>query len=196
MAMTFGQRLKAFRKNEGWTQQDLADMIGVSTQAISKWETDVGMPDISQIVPLSRALNISTDILLGFPGETEEDFQLTLQLVKDIGYEMACMYYYNPREGTAAYSFENQVPLDLKKSRLKQLIDMQQEIGQQEMRKRVGSEMKVLVECVSRDNEKELLARTEQDGHVVFTGDASLIGSFVWVKITELTGNTFRGIVK
>ncbi|MBE6349305.1 MAG: tRNA (N6-isopentenyl adenosine(37)-C2)-methylthiotransferase MiaB [Spirochaetaceae bacterium] len=141
-------------------------------------------------------VSLSTDILLGFPGETEEDFQLTLQLVKDIGYEMACMYYYNPREGTAAYSFENQVPLDLKKSRLKQLIDMQQEIGQQEMRKRVGSEMKVLVECVSRDNEKELLARTEQDGHVVFTGDASLIGSFVWVKITELTGNTFRGIVK
>ena len=65
MDMTFGQRLKAFRKNENWTQQDLAEMIGVSTQAISKWETDAGMPDISQIVPLSRALNISTDILLG-----------------------------------------------------------------------------------------------------------------------------------
>ena len=65
MAMTFGQRLKAFRKNENWTQQNLAEMIGVSTQAISKWETDAGMPDISQIVPLSRVLNISTDILLG-----------------------------------------------------------------------------------------------------------------------------------
>ena len=65
MAMTFGQRLKTFRKNEGWTQQDLSEMIGVSTQAISKWETDAGMPDISQIVPLANVFGISTDMLLG-----------------------------------------------------------------------------------------------------------------------------------
>ena len=71
MATTFGQRLRAFRKNENWTQQDLADMIGVSTQAISKWETDAGMPDISQIIPLSRALNISTDTLLGVTDEND-----------------------------------------------------------------------------------------------------------------------------
>lgn len=63
--MTFGQRLKKYRKEVGFTQLELAEAIGVSMQAISKWETDVGMPDISQIVPLSRELAVSSDILLG-----------------------------------------------------------------------------------------------------------------------------------
>ena len=65
MKTTFGQRLKIFRKNSQFTQQELAEMIGVSNQAISKWETDTGMPDISQIVPLSQVLHVSADALLG-----------------------------------------------------------------------------------------------------------------------------------
>ncbi len=73
MAMTFGQRLKDFRKKEGYTQQDLAGLIGVSTQAVSKWETDAGMPDISQIVPLSRVFDISTDVLLGVADEKNSE---------------------------------------------------------------------------------------------------------------------------
>ncbi|MBQ7309879.1 MAG: helix-turn-helix transcriptional regulator [Clostridia bacterium] len=71
MATTFGSRLKKFRKNENLTQQELAEALGVSVQAISKWETDTGMPDISQIVPLSRVLNVSADILLGIIDEND-----------------------------------------------------------------------------------------------------------------------------
>ena len=63
--MTFGQRIKHYRKNLGYTQSELAEAIGVTTQAISKWETDSSMPDISQIVPLARILATTTDILLG-----------------------------------------------------------------------------------------------------------------------------------
>ena len=70
--MTFGQRLKKYRKINDFTQQELAEMIGVSTQAISKWETDSGMPDISQIVPLTRVLCISADILLGVVDENDD----------------------------------------------------------------------------------------------------------------------------
>lgn len=69
--MTFGQRLKKYRKEAGLTQLELAEAIGVSMQAISKWETDVGMPDISQIVPLSHELSVSSDILLGIAKEDE-----------------------------------------------------------------------------------------------------------------------------
>ena len=63
--MTIGQTIKLYRKEKNFTQSELAELIGVSTQAISKWETDSGMPDISQIVPLARVLEISTDKLLG-----------------------------------------------------------------------------------------------------------------------------------
>lgn len=73
MKTTFGARLKKCRKDNGYTQQELAEIIGVSVQAVSKWETDAGMPDISQIVPLSRALNVSADMLLGIADESAEE---------------------------------------------------------------------------------------------------------------------------
>ena len=73
MKTTFGQRLKTFRKNSQFTQQELAEMIGVSNQAISKWETDTGMPDISQIVPLAHVLHVSTDALVGISDDHLDD---------------------------------------------------------------------------------------------------------------------------
>ena len=103
------------------------------------------------------------------------------------------MYYYNPREGTKACSMPDQIPMEVKKNRLAKVIDIQLAINRAEMSKRVGTTTKVLVECVSKDNDKELLGRTEQDEHVVFVADKSLIGSFVDVKLLELTGNTFKG---
>ena len=104
MAMTFGQRLKAFRKNENWTQQDLAEMIGVSTQAISKWETDVGMPDISQIVPLSRALNISTDILLGVVNDNDtKEFEKIYKRCMEIETLSPCKWPPEPKEAECGF---------------------------------------------------------------------------------------------
>ena len=104
MAMTFGQRLKAFRKNENWTQQDLADMIGVSTQAISKWETDAGMPDISQIVPLSRALNISTDILLGVVDDNDtKEFEKIYKKCIEIETLSPCKWPPEPKEAEKGF---------------------------------------------------------------------------------------------
>ena len=104
MAMTFGQRLKAFRKNENWTQQDLAEMIGVSTQAISKWETDAGMPDISQIVPLSRALNISTDILLGVVDDNDtKEFEKIYKKCMEIETLSPCKWPPEPKEAEKGF---------------------------------------------------------------------------------------------
>lgn len=160
--------------NRRYTREDYLAKINMIRQKL---------PDVS----------LTTDIMLGFPGETEEDFQDCVTLLETVGYEAAFMYYYNPREGTKAYSMENQIPLEVKKSRLSKVIDIQLAINRREMTKRVGTVAKVLVECVSKDNENELLGRTEQDEHVVFPATKDLIGSFTSVKILELVGNTFKG---
>jgi len=79
--MTIGETIKLYRKEKGFTQGQLAELIGVSTQAISKWETDAGMPDIAQIVPLAKVLEISTDKLLG---HTDEDFERELKKIRSV----------------------------------------------------------------------------------------------------------------
>jgi tRNA-2-methylthio-N6-dimethylallyladenosine synthase len=145
---------------------------------------------IRKIIP---NVSLTTDLMMGFPGETEEDVQDTLELMKTVRYETAFMYYYNLRDGTPAAKMTNQVPVELKKERLQRVIDLQLEITSEEMKKRIGNVVKVLVENVSRDNKDELLGKTEQDERVAFAADKKLIGTFVTVKIDSLSGNTFRG---
>ncbi len=140
-------------------------------------------------------VSLTTDIMMGFPGETEADVEDTLDLMRQVKYESAMMYYYNPREGTPAAKME-QLPVELRKERLQRVIDLQLEHTHEQMSKRVGSSVMVLVEGVSRDDKSELLGQTEQHEKIAFKADASLIGSFVNVKITELSGNTFRGVME
>ena len=138
-------------------------------------------------------VSLTTDIMLGFPGETEEQFEQAVSLMEQVRYETAFMYYYNPREGTPAVKMPDQIPDDVKKARLQRVIDLQLQITSEQMKKRVGQEVKVLVQNVSRDNPDELLGKTEQDEHIAFKADKTLIGSFCRVKIEQLSGNTFRG---
>ena len=140
-------------------------------------------------------VSLTTDIMMGFPGETEKDVQDTLDLMEYVKYESAMMYYYNPREGTPASSME-QLPVDVKKERLQRVIDLQMKHTHEQMSKRVGRTVPVLVECVSRDNKDELLGQTEQHEKIAFKAEKKLIGSFVNVKIVELSGNTFRGVIE
>ncbi|WP_288958202.1 tRNA (N6-isopentenyl adenosine(37)-C2)-methylthiotransferase MiaB [uncultured Treponema sp.] len=136
---------------------------------------------------------LTTDIMLGFPGESDEDFEEVLSLMKEVQYESAFMYYYNPREGTPAAVMEDQIPVEVKKARLQKVIDTQLKITSSVMSRYVGRTEKVLADIISRDNPKELLAKTERNERVAFEAPASLIGKFVTVKIESLNGNTFRG---
>ena len=138
-------------------------------------------------------VSLSTDILVGFPGETEEDFEQTVSLMQQVCYEAAYMYYYNPREGTVAFSMKNQIPVEEKKRRVAKIIEQQLVITKENLLKRIGEKVLVLVEAESRDNSFEVLGRTERDERVVFAGDKSLIGNFVHVSLDELNGNTFKG---
>ena len=138
-------------------------------------------------------IQLSTDIMLGFPGETEEDFAEAYSLMKEVRYESAFMYYFNPREGTPAAKMDGQIDLETKKDRLQKIIDLQLKITTDVMQERVGKTITVLADIISRDDKTELLGKTEENERVAFKGSPSLIGHFVKVHLDSLNGNTFRG---
>ena len=153
-----------------------------------------------EFIELSRKLKqnlpecqIVTDLMVGFPGETDGQFKDILSLMEEVKFESSFMYYYNPREGTPAARYENQIPLEEKKARLAKVIELQGKHTTEVMQKRVGETIEVLCDIVSRNDETELLGKTEQNERVAFKADKKLIGQFVKVKIESLQGNTFRG---
>ncbi|MDR3123077.1 MAG: tRNA (N6-isopentenyl adenosine(37)-C2)-methylthiotransferase MiaB [Treponema sp.] len=137
-------------------------------------------------------LSLSTDILVGFPGETEEDLDLTLDLMERVRFHYAYMYHYNPREGTAAYALPGRIGEDVKRERLARVIALQKKHTRELLKQRLGSRETVLIEGISRKNADELIGRTERDEMVAVPGKASAIGSFVQTTLSSLRGNTFR----
>lgn len=138
-------------------------------------------------------VEIITDLMVGFPGETEEQFEDILSFMEEIKFESAFMYYYNPREGTPAAKFDGQIDLAVKKERLKKVIDLQLKHTAQVMNRRIGKTVTVLADIVSRDDETELLGKTEQNERVAFKAPKNRIGTFLTVKLVGLSGNTFKG---
>ena len=130
-------------------------------------------------------LTLSTDIIVGFPGETEEDFEETLDVVKKVGYEQVYMFIYSRRVGTPGDKMENQIPEDEKHKRfnkLKQLVESQIE---QNNKKYIGTIQKVLVEGKSKNNKELLTGRTDSNKVVIFGGNKNLIGKMVNIQITS-----------
>ena len=138
---------------------------------------------------------LTTDILIGFPGETTEDFQKTLDIMQKVQFDAAFMYHYNPREGTKAYDFPDRIPDAERINRLQQVIDLQQTITEQRMQKRLGVQTAMLVESHSRNNPDELFGHTEQGEMVVLSEkcDPAHIGHFIQVELQSIKGKTFRG---
>ena len=138
-------------------------------------------------------LTFSTDIMVGFPGETEEDLEQTLSLMQSVHFSYAFMYHFNEREGTFAAGLPNKVPEKVKKARLAQVIALQKEITASLKRERIGQVDEVLIENRSKQSLKELLARTSRDEMVVFPGSPTRIGQFAQVRFISVAGNTLRG---
>ncbi len=137
-------------------------------------------------------VSLTTDILIGFPGESEADYRLTLELMQQVGFEGAFTYRYNPREGTRAFEMGDDVPESVKKERLSGVIDLQRRISREIKKRKLGKVVEVLVEGVSKKNSSELLARTEGDEMVVFPDSPNRIGTFARVRLQSLQGSTFR----
>ena len=137
-------------------------------------------------------LALGTDVIVGFPGETEADFQETLAVVEDVRYDSAFTFIYSPRAGTEAAAMPDQVPEEVKHERLERLVDVVQRIAAERNAARVGSVEEVLVEGASRTDATLLRGRTRGNVTVNFAGSAEA-GELVDVEIESATSTTLRG---
>jgi tRNA-2-methylthio-N6-dimethylallyladenosine synthase len=141
-------------------------------------------------------ISISSDFIVGFPGESERDFAATMQLIRDVGFDSSYSFLYSRRPGTPAASLPDDVPQTLKQERLTQLqalIEEQARIISEQM---VGGVQRVLVVRPSRRDAHELAGRTENNRWVNFAGPGSLMNRFTDVTITEARAHTLRGQLK
>jgi tRNA-2-methylthio-N6-dimethylallyladenosine synthase len=137
-------------------------------------------------------LAFGTDIIVGFPGERDDDFEQTLEVVEEVGYDSAFTFVYSPRQGTEAAAMPDQVPHELKIERMERLVELTQRIAQEQNAARVGRVEEVLAEGPSRTDESLLRGRTRRNTTVNFTGDAAP-GELVPVLIEGATSTTLRG---
>jgi tRNA-2-methylthio-N6-dimethylallyladenosine synthase len=138
-------------------------------------------------------LAIGTDIIVGFPGETEDDFRQTLDVVEAVGYDSAFTFVYSPRAGTEAAAMPDQVPHEVKIDRMERLVELTQRIAREKNLARVGAVEQVLVEGASRTDETLLRGRTRRNTTVNFSGTAAP-GELVDVLIEGATSTTLRGV--
>ncbi len=138
-------------------------------------------------------LSLSSDFIVGFPGETDQDFAATMKLIDDIGFDHSFSFLYSARPGTPAASLPDPTPLAIKKERLAQL-QARLDVGAQTISAAmIGTTQRVLVDKPSRKDERQLAGRTENNRVVNFAGSATLIGHFAEVIITEALPNSLRG---
>lgn len=160
--------------NRRYTYEHYMELVGKLRAA---------MPDIG----------LSTDLIVGFPGETDEDFRRTIELVKNVRYDSAYTFIYSPRQGTVAADIPDQVPDEVARERIHELIAVQEQITSEVYSAQVGRRERVLVEGVSARRDTEITGRTERGITVNFAGDAAMIGSTVDVEITGTGHNTLKG---
>lgn len=138
---------------------------------------------------------ISSDFIVGFPGETQEDFEQTMKLIAEINFDVSYSFVFSPRPGTPAADMVDDVSEEEKKQRLYILQDRINQQAQSYSRKMVGTVQRILVEGVSRKNVMEISGRTENNRVVNFEGSPELVGTFVDVEITEVRTNSLRGVL-
>lgn len=160
--------------NRRYTYEHYMELVGKLRAA---------MPDIG----------LSTDLIVGFPGETDEDFRRTIELVKNVRYDSAYTFIYSPRQGTVAADMPDQVPDEVARERIHELIAVQEQITSEVYSAQVGRRERVLVEGVSARRDTEITGRTERGITVNFASDAAMIGSTVDVEITGAGHNTLKG---
>jgi tRNA-2-methylthio-N6-dimethylallyladenosine synthase len=138
---------------------------------------------------------LTTDVMTGFPGETEEDFQETLDLMEEVRFDEAFTYHYSPRAGTAAASMPDPVPDAVKLNRLGRLIELQRAITFEKKRSMIGNIVEVLPEKLSRRSSDEWMGKTPGGHAVVFGKRDADMGRLVAVRIDALSGTTLRGVI-
>lgn len=150
---------------------------------------------IRKLRQIRPTISLSSDFIIGFPGETEQDFADTMKLINDIGFDHSFSFVYSARPGTPAASLPDGVPQEVKKARLQHLQARILEQANAISHEMVGTVQRVLVERPARKHDNQLAGRTENNRVVNFDGHPRLIGKFVDVRITETQPNSLRGVV-
>jgi len=161
-----------------------------------KYTRESYLQKISAIRESMPEVSISTDIITGFCGETEEDHRDTLNLMKAVGYDFSFMFKYSERPGTfAAKKYDDDVPENIKARRLNEIIDLQNQLSLEGKQKDIGEIFEVLIEGYSKKSADELYGRTSQNKVVVFPKLHYKTGDYVNVKILDCTSATLKGVV-
>ncbi|HZK83175.1 MAG TPA: tRNA (N6-isopentenyl adenosine(37)-C2)-methylthiotransferase MiaB [Desulfosporosinus sp.] len=161
-----------------------------------KYTREYYLRRIEQIRKLIPDASLSTDIIVGFPGESEEDFEQTLAMMNQAHYSQAFTFMYSKRSGTLASKMENQIPLDVKKRRLQKLMSVQNQESLEYRQNMIGKTVEVLAEGPSKTNPERLTGRTRGNELVVFNGNLDIIGSLVNVRINEAGSWTLIGEIE
>ena len=160
------------RMNRGYTKEKYLELIAYARKV---------MPDIS----------ITSDVIVGFPGETREDFEETLKLVKEVGFTSLYTFIFSPRKGTPAEKMDDPIPAEEKSAWFTELLKVQEEIAAQRCAAMVGKEMRVLCEEITKKG--EISGRTEGNIIVEFPAECSCVGKFARVKVTEARNWILKG---
>jgi tRNA-2-methylthio-N6-dimethylallyladenosine synthase len=148
---------------------------------------------IRKVRALRPDISITSDFIVGFPGETESDFEATMKLIEEIGFDASFSFLYSPRPGTPAAEMLDEVSNETKMERLKRLKTRIDELENAVAENMVGTIQRIVVEGISKKDKQELAGRTDNNRVVNFVGTADLLGGFVEVKITSVSMHTLRG---
>ena len=148
---------------------------------------------IRKLRSVQPGISVSSDFIIGFPSESDDDFEQTLRLVEDVGFDQSFSFIYSPRPGTQAVNIPDPIPTEKKKERLQKLQQLLQSQADAISSSMLGSTCKVLVERPSRKNPDEMCGRTENNRVVNFSGCHDLAGQFVDVRVTATLPNSLRG---
>ena len=148
---------------------------------------------VEKLRKVRPGLSMSSDFIIGFPGETDKDFEDTLNLIEAVGYDLSYSFIYSPRPGTPASDLADDVPMEVKKERLAKLQARITKMASGIGKSMLGTTQSVLVDGVARKGNNQISGRTENNRVVNFDGPQQLIGQFAEVVITESLPNSLRG---
>jgi tRNA-2-methylthio-N6-dimethylallyladenosine synthase len=148
---------------------------------------------IERAKALMPGIGLSTDIIAGFPTETENDHKMTMALIEEVGYDGAYMFGYSPRENTKAYKYFDDIPYEIKQRRLDEIIELQRRISNKNNNNLVGKEKELLIETTSKKSSDFLMGRTDCNKSTIIPKESFKIGDFVKVKINKANSATLFG---
>lgn len=156
------------------------------------YTTEEYIDKVAQLRAIVPNVSLGTDIIVGFPTETEEEFELTYEMFKRIRYSVAFIFAYSARKGTPAFRWKDDIAEEVKQERLQRLLSLHNQICTEDRRELLGTQVEVLVEKRQND-EKSLKGRTRCWKNVIFTGNDSLIGSLQTIQVTGFSHQTLLG---